>query len=421
MATILPTQFAGAVRRVVLIDFDWRDADRVPELLSRPGIVVGMVAGEKPDDVGVRVAELCGLRQSVDLADLTREFFDLAIVGEASPRRAQVVRLLQALGTPVAFPSDLSNPNTIDRLTRGAAAPEPPADTDPGVVSSLLDLAIPDLGPDVEPIVEATPGPRSWPEPDDRPGLEQALARCREATSAATVEVHFGAPGHIERWAMVGPEDPLLRTLARLALDLETPQVVAPVGNGPPRIWGAWPFRAEGRRGVVAASGIAGDGARADWERWTRELRDQWTREAQRRVAATTAASRGWLEIDDFREQVERALDRHRDHHAPCAVHRLRFQGAAAAVEKLCGALPPQLRAGDCICRPGPNDVLLLWSGARHDFSHLRRRLIRIWEQAWRDAGESSAAPPITDERIELEGPEDAGAFRDTASRWAAP
>ena len=76
---------AGAVRRVVLIDFDWRDADRVPELLSRPGIVVGMVAGEKPDDVGVRVAELCGLRQSVDLADLTREFFDLAIVGEASP------------------------------------------------------------------------------------------------------------------------------------------------------------------------------------------------------------------------------------------------------------------------------------------------------------------------------------------------
>ena len=185
---------------------------------------------------------------------------------------------------------------------------------------------------------------------------------------------------------MVGPEDPLLRTLARLALDLETPQVVAPVGNGPPRIWGAWPFRAEGRRGVVAASGIAGDGARVDWSAGRASCAISGRGRRNERVAATTAASRGWLEIDDFREQVERALDRHRDHHAPCAVHRLRFQGAAAAVEKLCGALPPQLRAGDCICRPAPNDVLLLWSGARHDFSHLRRRLIRIWEQAWRDA-----------------------------------
>jgi hypothetical protein len=32
-------------RRVVLIDFDWQDADLLPELLKRPGVSVRLVAG----------------------------------------------------------------------------------------------------------------------------------------------------------------------------------------------------------------------------------------------------------------------------------------------------------------------------------------------------------------------------------------
>ena len=79
---------AGPVRRIVLIDFDWEDADSLPELLRAPGIRIHLVIGINPENPGVRVADLYGLPRSVELADLTREVFDLAIVGAHSPRPA---------------------------------------------------------------------------------------------------------------------------------------------------------------------------------------------------------------------------------------------------------------------------------------------------------------------------------------------
>src|SRR5580765_2168472 len=95
-----PTEAAHSMpRRVVLIDFDWQDADLLPELLRMPGVSVRLVAGAGPDDAGVRVAGLCGLPRSTEMSDLTREIFDLALLGPHSPRREQVERLLRALGT----------------------------------------------------------------------------------------------------------------------------------------------------------------------------------------------------------------------------------------------------------------------------------------------------------------------------------
>src|SRR5882672_767997 len=93
-----------APRRAVLIDFDWHDSDLMPSLLKQPGLAVRLVAGERPDEAGMRVAEMCGLPRTVDLADLTREIFDLALVSERSPRRTQVEGLLLALGTPSQTP-----------------------------------------------------------------------------------------------------------------------------------------------------------------------------------------------------------------------------------------------------------------------------------------------------------------------------
>src|SRR5262245_60897841 len=120
MATLSTSVNDGASRRVVLIDFDWHDADLLPELLRQPGLSVRLVAGERPDDAGLRVADLCGLPRTLDLADLTREIFDLAVVSERSPRRTQVEGLLLALGTPTVSPESLLE-------GRAATANEPPA------------------------------------------------------------------------------------------------------------------------------------------------------------------------------------------------------------------------------------------------------------------------------------------------------
>ena len=90
--------------RLVLIDFDWQDADLLPELLRAPDVSIRLVAGAGPDDPGVRTAALCGLPRTQDLTDLTREIFDVALVGERSARLEPLARLLRVLGTSVQSP-----------------------------------------------------------------------------------------------------------------------------------------------------------------------------------------------------------------------------------------------------------------------------------------------------------------------------
>ncbi len=119
---------ADVVRcRVVLIDFDWSDADLLPGLLRAPGTSIGLVAGRGADDPGVRAAALCGLPATQDLSDLTREIFDVALVGERSPRREVIERLLRLLGTRVDSARGFAlPPNGTPADDSGAVAVEAP-------------------------------------------------------------------------------------------------------------------------------------------------------------------------------------------------------------------------------------------------------------------------------------------------------
>ena len=123
MAIQMPVSSLNAVRRLVLVDFDWDDADLIPRLIRQPDAAVRLVAGERTDDAGVRLAELCGLPRTTDLADLTREIFDLALVSERSPRRTQIEGLLLALGTPSVSPQAFLDGDQPTESSPGVEAP----------------------------------------------------------------------------------------------------------------------------------------------------------------------------------------------------------------------------------------------------------------------------------------------------------
>jgi hypothetical protein len=86
---------------MVLVDLGWEDADAILREMGREDVEVRLVLGAGPDDPGVRVAGLLGVPHSTDLVDLTRELFDVAVIGAASPRRAALERLLASLGTEI--------------------------------------------------------------------------------------------------------------------------------------------------------------------------------------------------------------------------------------------------------------------------------------------------------------------------------
>ena len=120
-------------RRLVLIDFGWSDADLLPELIRAPGVSIGLVAGARVDDPGMRAAALCGLPRTLDLADLTREIFDLALVGEHSPRRQPLERLLRLLGTEIESPHRFVHPR---RAPEGGAPDAAPGESAPSVADA---------------------------------------------------------------------------------------------------------------------------------------------------------------------------------------------------------------------------------------------------------------------------------------------
>jgi len=432
----------NTARRVVLIDFDWQDADLLPELLRHPGLAVRLVAGERNDDAGLRVAELCGLPRTVDLADLTREIFDLAVVSERSPRRTQIEGLLLALGTPYLSPERLLEGESVNGdeapaieapLALHAAAFEHALGGD--AIDSIVEQSLPDVAQDgptmPQPVRFAgqqnilIPSLEDFPSPEDRRGLEQALSSLVAGTGAGRAELHTGRADDLECVAEVGPADPLLAGLVDLALEMGTPQVVSRL-TGPQegKAWGAWPFQTTQHRGVLAAGAIDPAKGWTTWERMVEELRSTWD-EREREQAAPAFPmvpdmQNGWLELDAFRARLDLAIDRNKRDGLRFAVHRLQFADAPAAVETLCRLLPDQLRETDCLCRPLPNQMLLLTAGSADAFAHVRRRLLALWEHAWRDDSHSPPAPPITDERIEMNGPEDAADFLGAAKVWLA-
>jgi hypothetical protein len=89
-------------------------------------------------------------------------------------------------------------------------------------------------------------------------------------------------------------------------------------------------------------------------------------------------------------------------------------------VARLCESLPGQLRDTDCLTRPRPAEVLILTAGAPDAFMHLRRRLMALWDQSWKEENLKTPAPPLTAERVDVGGPEDAEPFLAAVKRWLA-
>jgi hypothetical protein len=429
-------------RRLLLVDFDWQDADLMPELLQRPGVSVRLVAGARHEDAGIRLAELCGLPRTVDLADLTREIFDLALVSERSPRRTQIEGLLLALGVPSTSPqayfageSDpTARPAVEAPLAMHAAAFE--SSVGGGDFDAIMEQSLPDVSDDAPtmppPVVIHDRGGvkvqnlEEFPSPEDRFALETALRSLMEQTGAGRAEVRIVGPDQVETRVEVGPADTLLASLVELASGLGTPQIVAGLaGTQEGKAWGAWPFRTPQHSGVVAAAGIDPQEGRKAWENMVDEMRTKWDERdrAQAGPAFPLLPDRHprWLTQDEFSSRLELAVERNRHDGMRFAVHRLAFPGSPGPVRTLCDRLPSQLRDTDCMLHPAPDTVVLLMAGAPAGFVHLRKRLMVLWEQALAEAGETIPDEPVADEQVQIVAPAGAENFVRTARGWSGP
>jgi len=445
MATLSQDPAAPGVRRLLIIDFDWRDADWLPELFRSPGVSVRLVAGEGPQDPGVRVAELCGLPRTVDLADLTREIFDLALVGERSSRRTQLESLLVALGTPCMTPEEyLRGPAAIEASRPGVDAPlalhaaameQSLAGSALGGLDDLVENALPDLTESTplepRPVVEPAE-PRhavaslvDFPSREARAGLEDALKTLVSTTGAGTAEVHSGDRTRLKLLAQVGPDDRLLKGLVDVANEMGTPQLVTRLNDpGKGRTWAAWPFRTLQRRGVLAGASIETAAGLEKWRRVLEDLRAAWDREDRERSVAsypmTPLREQRWLEPGEFRTRIGLAVERHRLDGLRFELHRLEFPGPLEAWARFCELLPGQLRDMDGLSRPFAGLVVLLVAGEAEAFARLRRRLLGVWENAWQVAKLDPPAPAFVDRSVGLAGLEDAEAFQSAAEVWLA-
>jgi hypothetical protein len=431
---------APAERRLLIIDFDWQDADLLSDLFRRPGVSVRLVAGNGPQDPGVRMADLCGLPRTVDLADLTREIFDVALVGERSSRRTQLESLLVALGTPCLTPEEFlhggsresSRPSVEAPLSLHAAALEQSL---AGSVESLVDSALPDLDPStpLEPREMSVPDLArvtvtsldDFPSRETRQQLEETLKALVRETGAGTAEVHAGDRARLRLVAQVGPDDRLLRGLIDIARESGTPQVVTRLSDpGKGRTWAAWPFRTMQRHGVVAGASIDSQKGLLSWQRMVDELRAHWDQEDRDRSALsfplTPNREARWLEPGLFRTRVDLAVERHRRDGLRFELHRLEFPDELDALSHLVEVLPTQMRDTDCLTRPFPQVVVLLASGEAEAFTRLQRRMLTSWELAWSAGSPSHPAPAFIDRHAALSGPEDEDAFLTAADVWLA-
>ena len=434
------TSHDSTPRRVVLVDFDWRDADLLPELLARPGLSVRLVAGQGSDGAGLKMAELCELPRTTDLADLTREIFDLAVVSERSPRRTQIEGLLLALGTPCVSPESLlrgadlthaRTPAVEAPLALHAIAFESAlggADFD-----ALVEHALPDVS-DGAPTAPRSVAPAGrfelrvsslaeFPSLEDRQGLERALADLASDTGAQAAELRAGRSGDVKLLVHVGDEDPLLAGLIDLALTQNAPQVICRL-TGPQegKAWGAWPFRTTRSRGVIGAAAIDPASGWTTWQQTVEGLREAWDLRDREQAAPAFPLvpddRHGWLDLEGFRTALSLAVARNQRDGLSFAVHRFELASRPGALASLCDQLPSQLRDTDRLFRAEERTVLLLTTCSLEAFEPVRRRITTLWEKVWQESGGPAPAPGFIESRTEIVEPAEAERFIATTGRW---
>ena len=429
----------GTERRLLLVDFDWQDADLMPELLQQPGVSVRLVAGTRHEDAGIRLAELCGLPRTLDLADLTREIFDLALVSERSPRRTQIEGLLLALGTPSITPQEFFSGNGTQSQAPAVEAPLAlhaaafensvgGADFD-----TLMEHALPDVSDDAptrpSPVqasgreIERVASLEDFPSPEDRQGLEAALRVLMEETGADRVEMHVVGPDQSKTSVEIGPADALLRGLVELSTRVGSPQVVGGLaGEQAGKAWGAWPFRTPQHHGVVAAAGIDPGQGWTAWERMVEELRTKWDERDRAQAGPAFPLLPGrhprWLDRADFDGRLELAVERNRHDGLRFAAHRMVFPAGAEVVETMCDRLSKQLRDTDCMTRCGAQVIVILTAGAPDAFTHLQRRILALWDKVLDESGETRPQAGVIDEHAQLIVPADTPGFLGTTRGW---
>ena len=174
--------------------------------------------------------------------------------------------------------------------------------------------------------------------------------------------------------------------------------------------------------GVLAASAIDPEGGVSPWEKMVDEMRERWDQQDREGAVQSFPLLHGqgrvWLEPSELRARLELAVERNKFDGLPFSLHRLEFSGPDLALDRMCEGLPQLLRDSDYLCRVPPCHVLLLTAVPADDYTHVRRRLLTAWEQAWRECGQTPPAPPITDLRAEMAGTEDAEGFLASAEVW---
>jgi len=432
----LPADGAAGARRVVLVDFDWQDADLLPALFRRPELSIRLVAGERRDTPGLRVAELCGLPHTMDLADLTREIFDLALVSERSPRRTQVEGLLQVLGTPCATPTSFLD-GVVDTSTAAPSIETPMVLHAAALESTLggesmeeiVDQALPDLVMSPEPGGGSPPplpatGPvgkmTDFPSPEDRHGLEVALQGLVTNTGASGAELRAGRDGDMKLVAQVGQQDEMMKGLMDLALQLDKPQVIQQLsGHGEGKAWGAWPFRTAQQQGVLGAAAIDPAEGWTKWERTVEELRTRWDeRDRSQSAALVPERQVGWLDREEFRNRIDLAVERWAIDGTPYTLHRLTLPESRELVEAFCRALPDHLRDTDYICRPVVREVLILCPYMENGWEVVITRLRMLLEHTWEEMRMRGAVPAMGDDEARLSTAMERASFVQTASGW---
>ncbi len=373
-----------APRRIALIDLGERESDLLPALLERAECTIELAVAERAEEPWLRTLADRGVPWTTDLAEITRHVFDEALVGAASPRRDRVETLMRAIGARMMLADDL--------------VPRTPSAGSPGLK-----------------LIPGTGGAASTtPTPDDPAAIENWLADLTAETEASGARlVRAGSRRRVV--AHVGQADPMLETLSSLALQLAQPQIVSRLdGAEHGRISGSWPITTPFFAGALAASGLSSDAARERWEQAALDLE----RACGRRPGHCEPGRTDWLSPSEFLSRVRLAIgeggeERH-------SLHRLQFEGPPSAIEIFCRGIHSRLRDSDILCRPAPDQVLLLCGGTPAEFIHVRRRLADLWDETCRASG----LPPtmlMSDERIEMSSPTGAALMFAAATGWTQP